>query len=90
MKEYLPIGSICLLKNGRKKVMVIGYAPQSKETNKIFDYLACVYPEGLLAADKNISFDNDQIDKVLYEGLKDEEQQEFSKKITNYFDNIKK
>ena len=46
MKEYLPIGSIVLLKNGIKKVMIYGRKQLAISTNIEYDYIACLYPEG--------------------------------------------
>lgn len=87
MEKILPIGSVCRLKNGTKKVMVIGYAPQSQKTNEIFDYLGCLYPEGILGSDVNISFNAEQIDEVFYEGLVDDEQKMVSEKVASFLAN---
>jgi len=46
MKKYLPIGSIVLLKNGNKKIMIYGRRQIQVTSGKIFDYVACFYPEG--------------------------------------------
>ena len=38
VKEYLPIGSVVLLKDAQKKVMITGYTPIDMETkNKIYE-----------------------------------------------------
>lgn len=51
MKSYLPIGSIVLLKNGKKKVMIYGRR-QRRITDEIeYDYIACLYPEGNIGED---------------------------------------
>lgn len=79
MKDrFLPIGSVVLLKGGSKKVMINGYCQVTGEKpDKIFDYRGCPYPEGLLD-DKGVAlFDNDQIDKVCFEGLKNEDSIDF-------------
>ena len=46
MDKYLPIGSVVLLKNGRKKIMIYGRKQMHVETGEEWDYLACLYPEG--------------------------------------------
>lgn len=90
-EKFLPIGTVVLLKNGRKKVMITGYciSPQAKIFNpdgteqekkegQVFDYNACGYPEGVLNTDVTIVFNHDAIDKVVFLGYADEEQKKFS------------
>ncbi len=65
-KEFLHIGSVVSLKNGTKKIMITGYyMPMDlKNNNKVYDYCACYYPEGVLD-DGKFLFNIEQIDKVL-------------------------
>ena len=46
--NLLPLGSIVVLKNGYKKLMVIGRKQIQQSENKIWDYLGVLYPEGYL------------------------------------------
>lgn len=85
MEKYLPIGTVCLLKNAKKRVMVTGFAAKGKETgDKMFDYIGCLYPEGVISSDKNLLFNHDQIDKIFYMGYVDDEQKELMKKLKSY------
>ena len=85
LKKYLPIGTVCLLKNAKKRVMVTGFAAKGKETgDKMFDYIGCLYPEGVISSDKNLLFNHDQIDKIFYMGYVDDEQKELMKKLKSY------
>lgn len=77
MKKYLPIGSVVLLKNGTKKVMIYGRKQIATESGKIFDYVACFYPEGNVSDDYTFLFDHENIDKVIFEGYSDEEDKKF-------------
>ena len=79
----LPIGSVVLLKNSKKRIMIIGVLQkQLKEGEEvIWDYSACLYPEGYLGPDKTFLFNADQIEKVYSVGYQDEEQFEFKGKI---------
>ena len=80
--KYLPIGTVVLLKGGKKRVMIIGFCAMAKEMEgKMFDYSGCIYPEGLMAADQTCLFNHDQIEKIFYTGLKDEEEKEFKNKL---------
>lgn len=82
MEKYLPVGTVVLLKNGKKRVMVTGFLATAPETNgKMFDYMGCLYPEGVISSDKNLLFNHGQIDKVFHMGYVDEEWKEFETKV---------
>lgn len=87
VEKYLPIGTVCLLKNAKKRVMVTGFVAKGKETgDKMFDYIGCLYPEGVISSDKNLLFNHDQIDKIFYMGYVDDEQKELMNKLKSYLD----
>lgn len=75
-KGLLPIGTVVLLEGGTRKVMICGYSSKSAEDNKVYDYNGCIFPEGFM---ENIYclFNHDQIETVYYEGLKNEEFEEY-------------
>ncbi len=79
----LPIGTVVLLKNSKKRVMIIGVLQkQLKDGNEIiWDYSACFYPEGYMGPDKTFLFNSEQIEKVFAVGYQDEEQFAFKDKI---------
>ena len=78
--KYLPIGSVVLLKGGTKKAMVTGFCSVAEEdTEKMYDYTGCVYPEGFLDFDQICLFDHSQIEKVYHVGYVDDEEREFKK-----------
>ena len=76
MKEkYLPIGTVVLLKGGRKRAMITGFCSVAQENQeKIYDYSGCVYPEGYLSSNQVCLFDHEQIDKIFFLGFEDEEE----------------
>ncbi len=82
MKELLPIGSVVLLKDATKKIMIIGYLPVTSD-NKTFDYTGVMWPEGLLTSDNSLLFNNEDITQVFFNGLHNEESEEFFKKIND-------
>ena len=90
MEKYLPIGTICLLKGAKKRVMITGFctiADDNKE--EIYDYNGCMYPEGVVTAEKTLLFNHDQIEKIYYMGYNDEENKEFQNNLKEVVNQIK-
>jgi len=81
MNKYLPIGSVILLKEGEKRLMIYGVKQKESGTDKIWDYAACLFPEGNIDLEHTYIFNHEQIDKIYHLGLQDEEQYEFNKNI---------
>lgn len=82
MKELLPIGSVVLLKDGIKKLMITGYmAMDQKSPEKIYDYSGCIYPEGLLSSEQCLLFSHEQISQVFFEGYQAEEFRMFEEQL---------
>ncbi|EKN66657.1 hypothetical protein BABA_14407 [Neobacillus bataviensis LMG 21833] len=79
MDKYLPIGSVVLLEGGTKRVMIYGRRQQELNTKKIWDYIACLYPEGNINEQYMYLFNHDQIEKIYFIGYQDEEEFEFLK-----------
>lgn len=81
-EKYLPIGTVVLLKNATKRVMITGFcAIEDKEKNTMWDYSGCMYPEGFLASNQTCLFNHEQIEKIYYLGLIDEEEENFKTKL---------
>ena len=73
IEKFLPIGSVVMLKDATKELMIIGYCMKSEENgDKIYDYLGCVYPIGYISPEVNFLFDHESIDNVLYKGFEKE------------------
>lgn len=85
MDKYLPIGSVVLLKESNKRLMIYGVKQIATETKKEYDYIACLFPEGNIDKKHNILFNHEDIDKIFYLGLHDEEQYEFNQYILKKF-----
>lgn len=75
MKAYLPLGSIVVLKGGRKKIMIYGRKQIQKSTNELYDYVACLYPEGNISEEYNYLFNHEDIDEVIHRGYTDLEEE---------------
>lgn len=83
-KEYLPIGSVVLLKGGFKKVMIIGimqYSIIKGEKSEEYDYIGVIYPEGFMNMETMLLFNNKQINDVIFKGYENPEREDFIKVI---------
>lgn len=81
LKKYLPLGSVVMLKNGQHRVMINGYCAKTEEREELFDYIGCMYPEGIFTLDSAMVFDHDDIKEVIFMGLADDEFKAFEKKL---------
>ena len=87
-EKYLPIGSVVLLKNATKRLMVTGFLVSSKEfPEKVFDYSGCLYPEGIITSEQTALFDHEQIEKIYATGFSDLEEKSFKAKLINELNN---
>ena len=90
MKEkYLQIGTVVRLKGATKKIMIMGYCPIEKEKNEMYDYSACLYPEGLVDSSKILLFNHDKIEQVYFVGNSDEEYQKINEQMKQMLGGIK-
>lgn len=86
----LPIGTVVLLKNSEKRLMIMGVCQKEVgDREAVWDYAGCLYPEGYIGADKVYLFNNSQIDKVYAIGYQDEEQFAFKQKVDKIINEIK-
>lgn len=90
LDRLLPVGSVVLLNNATKRIMVTGYC-QCKEgdTTQVYDYAGCVYPEGFISAETTALFNHDQIKDIFHVGYQDEEQEAFKSRIVEVIKQVK-
>lgn len=87
--QLLPIGSVVLLKGGTKELMINGYLPVDKNTGEIYEYSACLFPEGLLLVDEIALIKADAIEKVLFKGYTTAASENVLKKLTRINNMVK-
>lgn len=85
-EKYLPIGTVVSLNGGTKKTMIVGFCPVTEDGKK-FDYIGCLYPEGVVSPNESLLFNHDQIVKVYAKGMVDDEQTEFMAKLKEVMSN---
>ena len=101
MKErFLPIGTVLLLKGGKKEVMITSYCifPTNiqikdgkavKPDQKMYEYGGCIYPEGILDSSMSCAFNHNQIEKILHMGYESPAQEKLSKTLNMGYDQYK-
>lgn len=72
--DYLPLGSIVILKGGTQKVVINsrGLVSLMTEPSGFFDYGGSVYPQGIVG-DSILYFNHCDIAKVVFKGYTDED-----------------
>lgn len=85
IRELLPIGSVVLLKEASKRVMIYGVMQTDRETEVEYDYLGVIYPEGSMGDGSSFFFNHDQIDQVFFTGYDDEERLDFIEKLVKFY-----
>lgn len=68
-KDLLPIGSVVMLENGKKPVMIYGRFQREVGTGKLWDYISCLYPEGNVNQEFTFLFNHENIKDVLFRGM---------------------
>lgn len=81
-KKTLPIGTVVLLKNANKRLMIIGYCKYGTENReKVYDYAGCFYPEGFPGPEQTALFDADQIQHIYALGYQNNDQFAFREQL---------
>ena len=84
MKDFLPIGSVVLLQGAEKRIMVAGVRQRDAETEKIWDYSAVLYPEGMVDSKNVFLFNTEQVEKIFFLGFQDSECLQFAEMISKF------
>ena len=79
-KELLPLGTVVYLKEGTEKIMIVGrgivFIDQDTNDEVYTNYMGCLYPSGI-NPENTIFFNKENIDRVIFEGLVDEDEERF-------------
>ncbi len=99
--KFLPIGTVVLLKGGKKEVMITSYCifpnntelkdgKEVKPQRKMYEYGGCIYPEGILDSNMVCAFNHNQIEKVCHVGYETDAQKELSRVLNGGYEIYKK
>ena len=75
--EFLPVGSVVLLKGGNKRIMICGRIQAQTGSDIIYDYSACYYPEGIIDSQSMFFFNSDAIETVYFRGYEDQDELDY-------------
>lgn len=88
-EELLPIGSVVVLKNAQKKIIIMGIMPikHSNGGNDIaYEYMGVPYPEGYMGGETALLFNHNDIEEICFSGYTNEERNNFIKIMQGIFD----
>ncbi len=76
-ERLFPPGTVVLVRGASRRVMITGRLQVREGSTRIYDYSACLFPEGLMRPDELLFFDHDDIEHLFFVGLQDEEELAF-------------
>ena len=87
IRDLLPAGSIVRLKDGEKRLMIVGIMQRDDGgRGKDYDYLGVLYPEGHLGEEYQYLFNHEDINEVIFRGFEDAERAAFLEKLTKLYE----
>ena len=87
ISDLLPVGSIVLLKEGEKKLMVCGIKQSDASGDgREYDYLGVLYPEGHIGDQFQYLFNHEDIAEIFFRGYQDQERDEFLTKLAALYE----
>lgn len=87
--ELLPIGTVVILKEAKKRMMIFGIGQTDSATNIDYDYIGVLYPEGNMGEGSHFLFNHSDIEEIFYKGYEDEERTKFLSAVEKMMENKK-
>lgn len=86
--DYLPLGSVVILKGGVQKVVINARGLVTMVTNppSFFDYGGSLYPQGIIG-DQILYFNHSDISKVVFRGFSDDDDEIMKNNINEWYAN---
>lgn len=76
MKDLLPIGSVVMLKDATKSLMIVGTTQGDEEGNE-YDYISVIFPEGYIDSETFFLFNHEDVVDVRFVGCINAESQTY-------------
>ena len=87
IKDLLPIGSVVLLRDGEKRLMISGIMQSDASGDgQEYDYLGVLYPEGHIGEQFQYLFNHEDIQEIFFRGFEDEQRRDFLEKLANLYE----
>ncbi|MCM1158059.1 MAG: DUF4176 domain-containing protein [Bacteroidales bacterium] len=87
IRDLLPIGTVVLLKEAKKPLMIFGIKQMAVENpDEEYDYIGVLYPEGNMGANYQYLFNHDDIQEIYFKGYETEERKKFLEEIAKAYD----
>ena len=86
IKELLPIGSVIRLRGAKRNLMIFGVCQTAKETQKTYDYIGVIWPEGNLGEKTQILFNHADVEEIMFTGMDNQTRQDFIEKLGAYYE----
>lgn len=80
-RRLLPIGSVVLLKEGQVRLMICGRLVTSGDGKEVYDYVACLYPQGVVSSKDLYFFNSDAVARIFFIGFQDPEEIAYEEEI---------
>ncbi|HNW87238.1 MAG TPA: DUF4176 domain-containing protein [Candidatus Limiplasma sp.] len=87
--SLLPIGSVVLLNDAVKPLMIYGVCQTNKETQREYDYIGVLFPEGNVSSEVQFLFDQADIDRILFTGYNPPERTTFLASLKAFYEKKK-
>ena len=87
--ELLPIGSVVLLKDANKRLMVYGVGQTDQSEDTEYDYIGVMYPEGNMGEGTQYLFNHSDIERVDFRGFEDPERASFLERLKEFYEKNK-
>jgi len=84
--DYLPLGSVVIIRGGTQKVVINARGLVTMATNppSFFDYGGSIYPQGIIG-DQILYFNHTDIAKVVFTGYTDEDDELMKDNINEWY-----
>ncbi len=83
VKNLLPLGTVVTIDGLEHKLMIVEYFVKNKNSDKSFDYLAVLWPEGDITSETKFMFNAKDIDTIYFYGFVNSESLEFLEDLNN-------
>ena len=88
-RGLLPLGSVVKLEEVEPYIMICGRILCTQSDDRIYDYVGCLYPEGMGKSDELVFFDRDAIEELYFIGFQDEYEMTYRTEILDQLGELK-